>query len=61
MSIPRLKTAVEDILYNRKPKITKRDQDQEDYFREIAEQLVKKAVKGDLEAISLIIKIEEDC
>lgn len=61
MSIPRLKEAVEDILYHRTPKITKKDQDQEDYFRIIAEQLIQKAVKGDLEAISLIIKIEEDC
>lgn len=61
MSIPRLKEAVEDILYHRTPKITKKDQDQEDYFREIAEQLVKKAVAGDLEAVELIIKIEENC
>lgn len=60
MSIPRLKEAVEDILYHRTPKITKKDQGQEDYFRIIAEQLIQKAVKGDLEAISLIIKIEED-
>lgn len=59
MSIPRLKEAVEDILYHRTPKITKKDRDQEDYFREIAEQLVKKAVKGDLEAIEMIIKIED--
>lgn len=60
MSIPRLKEAVEDILYHRTPKITKKDQEQEDYFRMIAEQLIQKAVKGDLEAIGLIIKIEED-
>lgn len=59
MSIPRLKEAVEDILYHRTPKITKKDQEQEDYFRMIAEQLIQKAVKGDLEAISLIIKIED--
>lgn len=57
--MPRLREAVEDILYNRTPKITKKDQGQVDYFREIAEQLVKKAVKGDLEAIEMIIKIED--
>lgn len=51
MPIPRLKSALEEILY---------EHGEIDYFREIALQLVNKAVNGDTEAIKLIIKIEED-
>ena len=58
MAIPRLRTALEDVLYQKSPKFEAHGE--KDYFREIAVQLVSKAVNGDTEAIKLIIKIEED-
>lgn len=58
MAIPRLKAALDDVLYQRSPKFD--ENGNKDYYREIAVQLVSKAVNGDTEAIKLIIEIEED-